>query len=84
MSDDLVVREGERIPRRPLPDYSEASSFMDALKRDGIYGTIFRDSNQYGPLSMLLVLLISATITGALIKIVSILDFSFLWSWIPL
>lgn len=81
MSDDLVVREGERIPRRPLPDYSEASSFMDALKRDGIYATLFRDSNQYGPLSMLLVLLMSATVTGALIKIVSVVDFSFLWSW---
>ena len=57
---------------------------MEALKRDGIVGTLFRDSNQYGPLSMLLVLLISATVTGALIKIVSVLDFSFLWSWIPL
>ena len=83
MGDDLIVREGERIPRRPLPDYSEASSFMEALKRDGIIRTLFRDSNQYGPLSMLLVLLISATVTGAMIKILSILDFSFLWSWIP-
>ncbi len=83
MGDDLIVREGERIPRRPLPDYSEASSFMEALKRDGIIRTLFRDSNQYGPLSMLLVLLISATVTGAIIKILSILDFSFLWSWIP-
>ena len=73
MSDELVVREGERIPRRPLPDYSEASSFMNALKRDGIMSTLFKDSNQYGPLSMLLVLLISATVTGALIKMFSVL-----------
>ena len=73
MSDDLIVRKGERIPRRTLPDYSEATSFMDALKRDGIVSTLFRDSNQYGPLSMLLVLLISATVTGALIKMFSIL-----------
>lgn len=73
MSDDLVVREGERIPRRPLPDYSEATSFMHALKRDGIMSTLFKDSNQYGPLSMLLVLLISATVTGALIKMFSVL-----------
>ena len=73
MSDDLVVREGERIPRRPLPDYSEATSFMHALKRDGIMSTLFKDSNQYGPLSMLLVLLISATVTGALIKLFSVL-----------
>ena len=73
MSDELVVREGERIPRRPLPDYSEATSFMHALKRDGIMSTLFKDSNQYGPLSMLLVLLISATVTGALIKLFSVL-----------
>ena len=73
MSDDLVVREGERIPRRPLPDYSEATSFMHALKRDGVMSTLFKDSNQYGPLSMLLVLLISATVTGALIKLFSVL-----------
>ena len=73
MSDDLVVREGERLPRRPLPDYSEATSFMHALKRDGIMSTLFKDSNQYGPLSMLLVLLISATVTGALIKMFSVL-----------
>tara|TARA_Y100000766_G_scaffold285072_1_gene306196 strand:- start:4345 stop:4596 length:252 start_codon:yes stop_codon:yes gene_type:complete len=82
MSDDLVVRKGERIPRRPLPDYSEASSFIEALKRDGIVNTLFRDSNQYGPLSMLLVLLISATVTGAIIKILSIVDFSVLWTWL--
>ena len=73
MSDELVVREGERIPRRPLPDYSEATSLMHALKRDGIMSTLFKDSNQYGPLSMLLVLLISATVTGALIKMFSVL-----------
>ena len=82
MSDDLVVRKGERIPRRPLPDYSEASSLIEALKRDGIVNTLFRDSNQYGPLSMLLVLLISATVTGAIIKILSIVDFSVLWTWL--
>lgn len=73
MSDELVVRKGERIPRRPLPDYEEAASFVEAIKRDGIMGTLFRDSNQYGPLSMLFVLLISATITGAMIKIFSII-----------
>jgi len=73
MSDDLIVRKGERIPRRPLSDYSEADSFLDALKRDGIVNTLFRDTNQYGPLSMLLALLASATVTGALIKLFSVL-----------
>ncbi|MCH1423216.1 MAG: hypothetical protein L7U62_07000 [Candidatus Poseidoniaceae archaeon] len=71
MSDDLVVREGERIPRRPLPDYDEAASFREAIRRDGILATVLGDSNQYGPLAMLFVLLGAATVTGALIKIVS-------------
>ena len=81
MSDDLTVRKGERIPRRPLSDYSEADSFLAALKRDGIVSTLFRDTNQYGPLSMLLALLAVATVTGAIIKLLSVADFSFLSSW---
>jgi|TARA_B110000914_G_C15510594_1_gene470599 hypothetical protein len=75
MSDDLTVRKGERIPRRPLSDYSEAESFLAALKRDGIVNTLFRDTNQYGPLSMLLALLAVATVTGAIIKILSTVSF---------
>ena len=71
MSDDLEVRKGERIPRRPRPDYKEAASFREAIQRDGVLGTILGDSNQYGPLSMLFVLLAVATVTGALIKLVS-------------
>ncbi|RJU80711.1 MAG: hypothetical protein DWC09_05900 [Candidatus Poseidoniales archaeon] len=71
MSGDLEVRKGERIPRRPLPDYNEASSFREAIQRDGIIGTLLGDSNQYGPLSMLFVLLGVATVTGVLIKLIS-------------
>lgn len=40
MSDDLEVRKGERIPRRPLPDFKEAASFREAIQRDGVMGTI--------------------------------------------
>jgi len=75
MSDDLIVREGERIPRRPLYDYSEADSFVHAIKRDGIRATLFEDSNQYGPLAMLLALLCVATVTGGLIKFISTVSF---------
>ena len=71
MSDDLIVRKGERIPRRSLPDYAEAESFSHAISRDGIIDTLFRDSNQYGPLSMLFALLIIATVTGVMIKLLS-------------
>tara|TARA_B100000767_G_scaffold59163_1_gene54917 strand:+ start:521 stop:916 length:396 start_codon:yes stop_codon:yes gene_type:complete len=71
MSDELVVREGERIPRRPLPEFEEASSFVEAIKRDGFFGTAVADKNQYGPLAMMLLLLIVAGITGILIKLVA-------------
>jgi hypothetical protein len=42
------VRDGERIPRRPLPEFEEAASFAEALKRDGFMGTALGDKNQYG------------------------------------
>lgn len=80
MSDDLIVRKGERIPRRPLSDYSEADSFSHAIKRDGIRATLFEDSNQYGPLAMLLALLGVATVTGAIIKVLSTVSFEN-WFW---
>ena len=76
MSDDLIVRKGERIPRRPLPDYTEADSFSHAIQRDGILGTLLRDKNQYGPLTMLFALLFIATVTGAIIKILSVVDWN--------
>ncbi|MBT60323.1 MAG: hypothetical protein CMA63_02070 [Euryarchaeota archaeon] len=69
MSDDLIVRKGERIPRRPLPEFNEASSFVDAIRRDGLFGTIVSDKNQYGPLGMMFLLLVAATITGAAVKL---------------
>ncbi|MDE0857839.1 MAG: hypothetical protein OSA38_04650 [Candidatus Poseidoniaceae archaeon] len=69
MSDELVVREGERIPRRPLPEFSEVGSFAEAMKRDGFFGTAVADKNQYGPLAMMLLLLIVAGVTGLLIKL---------------
>ncbi len=80
MSDDLIVRKGERIPRRPLSDYSEADSFSHAIKRDGIRATLFEDSNQYGPLAMLLALLGVATVTGVIIKVLSTVSFEN-WFW---
>ena len=73
MSDELELRAGERIPRRPLPNYQEADSFLHAIQRDGFIGTMLGDSNQYGPLSMLFLLMGVATITGIMIKIVSVM-----------
>ena len=66
---DVVIRKGERIPRRTPPQFEEASSLLDAIKRDGFFGTAMNDKNQYGPIVMMILLLIVATITGFMIKI---------------
>lgn len=63
------VREGERIPRRPAPEFEEAGSFAEALSRDGFFGTALDDKNQYGPVAMMVLLLIVAAITGTVIRI---------------
>ena len=42
------LRDGERIPRRPLPEFSEAGSMGAALKRDGLMNTALGDTNEYG------------------------------------
>ncbi len=63
------VREGERIPRRPLPEFEEAGSFAEALQRDGFLGTALGDKNQYGPVAMMVLLLIVAAITGTILRL---------------
>ena len=71
MGDDVVVRDGERIPRRSLPEFEEAGSFAEAISRDGFFGTAVADKNQYGPLAMMFLLLIVAGVTGIIIKLVA-------------
>lgn len=63
------VRKGERIPRRDPPPYDEADSFGQAVSRDGFFNTAINDTNQYGPIGMMILLFIVATITGAAIKL---------------
>ncbi len=67
----FVVKKGERIPRKPLGEYSEANSIGHAISRDGLLGTAFNDKNQYGPVSMMILLLIVATVTGIALKVLS-------------
>lgn len=64
-----TVREGERIPRRELPDFQEASNFTEAVSRDGIIGTAFEDKNQYGPVGMMVMLFVIAGLTSAVLAI---------------
>ena len=68
---EFTVRKGERIPRKPLGEYSEADSLGQAISRDGFLGTAMDDKNQYGPVSMMILLLIVATITGLALKLLS-------------
>ena len=68
---EFTVKKGERIPRKPLGEYSEANSLGEAISRDGFLGTAMGDKNQYGPVSMMILLLIVATVTGTLLKILS-------------
>ena len=63
------VRKGGRIPRRDPPPYEEADSFGQAVSRDGFFKTAINDANQYGPVGMMILLFIVATITGAAIKL---------------
>ena len=70
-TNDVVIRKGERIPRRSAPPFEEATSFANAIKRDGFFGTAMDDKNQYGPLTMMILLLIVATITGLALKLLS-------------
>ena len=68
---EFTVRKGERIPRKPLGEYSEADSLGQAISRDGFLGTAMDDKNQYGPVSMMILLLIVATVTGLALKLLS-------------
>ena len=68
---EFTVKKGERIPRKPLGEYSEADSLGQAISRDGFLGTAMDDKNQYGPVSMMILLLIVATITGLALKLMS-------------
>ena len=63
------VRSGERIPRRDPPPFEEASSFAEAIRRDGFLGTALEDKNQYGPVAMMVLLMIVATVTGLAISL---------------
>lgn len=68
MSDKSIMRKGEKIPRRPAPEFDEIEGgFLAALKRDGLFGTALEDKNQYGPHGMMVLLMIVATLTGGVL-----------------
>jgi len=74
MSEDPVLRKGERIPRRELPEFNETEGgILEALKRDGLLGTALEDKNQFGPHAMIILLMIIATLTGTILLILRML-----------
>ena len=70
---NYVVKKGERIPRKLQGEYAEAESLNHAISRDGFLGTAMDDKNQYGPVAMMFMLLIVATITGFFIKMIDLI-----------
>ena len=69
---EFTVKKGERIPRKKLGEYEEADNLFHAISRDGFWTTALDDKNQFGPVSMMILLLIVATITGLGLKLFSI------------
>ncbi|MDP6864368.1 MAG: hypothetical protein QGG96_03045 [Candidatus Poseidoniaceae archaeon] len=68
MGDVSVLIDGERIPRRPLPQFDEVEGGMlAAVAKDGVLGTALEDKNQYGPHMMIVLLMVTATLTGGII-----------------
>ena len=71
------MAEGQdRIPRRPLPDFEEVEGGVAAgIFQHGwkIWKVALDDTNQYGPHAMILLLIITATITGAALQLVGML-----------
>jgi ParB-like chromosome segregation protein Spo0J len=56
----------ERIPRRDPPAFEELedANLLTAIREHGLLRTALSDSNQFGPQGMILMLVITATLTG--------------------
>tara|TARA_B100001250_G_scaffold132791_1_gene113430 strand:- start:560 stop:799 length:240 start_codon:yes stop_codon:yes gene_type:complete len=74
MGEGSKLNKGERIPRRPLPEFREVNGgVIKAIKEDGLLGTALEDKNQYGPHAMIILLMIVATVTGGLLLLLRML-----------
>ena len=74
MGEGSKLNKGERIPRRPLPEFREVNGgVIKAIREDGLLGTALEDKNQYGPHAMIILLMIVATLTGGLLLLLRML-----------
>ena len=68
----LPLRDGERIPRRPPPTFEEFEGEPAAgILAQGwrIWKVALDDSNQYGPHAMVVLLILMASITGIVLRL---------------
>lgn len=74
MGEGSKLNKGERIPRRPLPEFREIDGgVIKAISEDGLFGTALEDKNEYGPHAMIILLMIVATLTGGLLLLLRML-----------
>ncbi len=60
----------ERIPRRDAPDFEESESGMiGSISEDGFLNVALKDSNQYGPHAMIMLLGVFASVTGIILLV---------------
>lgn len=72
----LPPREGERIPRKILQPLEPAANLKEGLFARGIavWRIALDDINRFGPHAMIFLLVILATLTGALLKLLSVIS----------
>jgi len=65
--------KGERISRRPLPEFNQTeSSVVGGVMEEGFLRVALDDVNQYGPHAMIMLLLAVASATAAVLLLVSL------------
>ncbi len=63
-------KKGERIKRRPLPDFKESElGMVEAIREDGFLNVALNDANQYGPHAMIILLGFISSISGIILLI---------------
>ena len=63
----------ERISRRPLPEFHQSeSSVIGGVMEEGFLRVALDDVNQYGPHAMIMLLLVVASATAAVLLLVSL------------
>jgi len=65
-----TVNSVERIPRRDAPDFEESEfGMIGSISEDGFLNVALKDSNQYGPHAMIMLLGVFASVTGIILLV---------------